>query len=114
MLSLVQSGNHLSSGGTDSALAYAQLGALNAMGKRGKMNEQQATRAAMDFESMFLSQMLNTMFGESVGDESFGDAETSEIYRSMMMDEYGKQIAKSGGIGIADYIKTELLKTQEV
>jgi Rod binding domain-containing protein len=31
-----------------------------------------------------------------------------------MVEQYGKQISQSGGIGIADYVKRELLKLQEV
>ncbi len=54
---------------------------------------------------MFVGQMMDQMFGDSIGSEAFGDSETGEIYKSMMMDAYGKEIAKAGGIGIADYIK---------
>ncbi len=30
-----------------------------------------------------------------------------------MIDEYGKQIASQGGIGLSDAVTRELLKTQE-
>ncbi len=81
--------------------------------KAGKMTEAQATTASKDFEAMFLSEMLGQMFGDSVGTDAFGDADSSEIYKGMMVDAYGKEIGKSGGIGIADYVKKELLKIQE-
>lgn len=70
--------------------------------------------AAQDFESLFISQMLEQMFGDSIGDDAFGDSETSEVYKGLMVQEYGKLIAKSGGIGVAPYVKNELLKLQEV
>jgi Rod binding domain-containing protein len=35
------------------------------------------------------------------------------MFRSLMLDEYGKQIAAQGGIGLADTVTRELLKTQE-
>ena len=54
------------------------------------------------------------MFGDSEGDEAFGSKDTSDIYKSMLMDQYGKSIARAGGIGIAAYVKQELLKQQEV
>lgn len=82
--------------------------------RAGKMNDAQVEKTAKDFESMFVSQMLEQMFGDSVGSELFGDAETNEVYKGLMMAEYGKEIAQAGGIGIADYVKRELLKTQEV
>jgi hypothetical protein len=31
-----------------------------------------------------------------------------------MIDEYGKLISRSGGLGIADQVKREMLKIQEV
>jgi len=71
-------------------------------------------KAAKDFEAIFLGQMMSQMFGESTGEEMFGDSDSNEIYRGMMMEQYGQQISKAGGIGIADYLKRELLKAQEV
>ncbi|NBO19268.1 MAG: hypothetical protein EBV03_08610 [Proteobacteria bacterium] len=74
----------------------------------------QAEDTARDFESMFMSQMLEQMFGDSIGDEAFGDDDSSQIYKGLLMDAYGKEVAKSGGIGIAQYVKRELLALQEV
>lgn len=76
--------------------------------------EQKADKTAKDFESLFITQMLEQMFGESVGTELFGDEESSDVYRQLMVEQYGKKISDSGGIGIADYVKRELLKIQEV
>jgi len=78
------------------------------------MTQDQIEKTAKDFESMFLSQMLEQMFGESVGSEMFGDEQTSEVYKGLVVEQYGKEIARSGGIGIADYVKKELLRLQEV
>ncbi|MGE0754468.1 MAG: rod-binding protein [Alphaproteobacteria bacterium] len=82
--------------------------------KARALNDQQAQKAAEDFEALFISQMLTHMFGESLGNEFFGSEETSEIYRGLMADEYAKKLTQSGGIGVADYVKKELLKLQEV
>ncbi len=81
--------------------------------KSHSMTPQQAENAGKDFESMFMGQMLEQMFGDSVGSQAFGDDDSGEIYKGLMMDAYGKEIGKSGGIGIADYVKRELLKLQE-
>lgn len=87
---------------------------IPAMPKGRAMTEQQAEAASHDFESMFISQMVEQMFGDSVGEEAFGDADSGQIYKGLMIDAYGKEIAKSGGIGIAEYVKKELLKLQEI
>lgn len=79
-----------------------------------QLSNVQVDAAAKDFEALFVGQMLEHMFGDSQGDEAFGDKETNEVYKGLMVQEYGKQIAKAGGIGIASYVKTELLKLQEV
>jgi flagellar protein FlgJ len=97
----------LSSGDVDSGLPAMP-------GKNAKMGMDAINKTANDFESMFVSQMLEQMFGDSIGSEAYGDSETSDVYKSMMMDAYGKEINKSGGIGIADYVRTELLKLQEI
>ncbi len=77
-------------------------------------NAEKIKDQAKDFESFFISQMLQPMFGESAKDTLTGDPETDEVYQGMMVDEYGKIIARSGGIGVADYITRTLLQTQEV
>ena len=73
-----------------------------------------ADKVAKDFESLFISQMVEQMFGDSEGDEAFGGEDSKEIYKGLMVKEYGDIISKSGGIGIADYVKRELLKAQEM
>ncbi|MDX1974756.1 MAG: rod-binding protein [Rickettsiales bacterium] len=93
----------------------ANATASAALSSRGKgMNMEQIDKAAKDFESMFISQMLEPMFGESLGKDLFGDSETNDVYKSFMVKEYGQRIVDAGGIGIAGYVKTALLKLQEV
>ncbi|HUO99307.1 MAG TPA: rod-binding protein [Rhizomicrobium sp.] len=77
-------------------------------------NAAAAKKAAQDFESVFLSQMLGSMFEGISTDPPFGGGQGEEVFRSLMIDEYGKQIASQGGIGLADSITRELLKGQEV
>jgi hypothetical protein len=36
------------------------------------------------------------------------------MFRSLMIDEYGKQIAAQGGLGLSGDITRELLKRQEL
>lgn len=97
------------------ARANSALAALGANGKKGfHMSPEQIDKAAKDFESMFVAQMLEGMFGESLGEEAFGGADSDEVYKSLMLQEYGKIIAASGGIGIASHVKNELLKQQEI
>jgi flagellar protein FlgJ len=70
-------------------------------------------QTAEDFEAVFLSQMLQPMFQTVPTDGPMGGGPAEQIYRGMMVDEMGKSIAKSGGIGIADSVYREMLKMQE-
>jgi len=72
-----------------------------------------AHKVAQQFEGVFLSQMLGQMFDGIQADPNFGGGEGEDMFRSMMVDEYGKQIAAQGGIGLSAAITRELLKTQE-
>ena len=81
--------------------------------KQASNDPVQVKKAAQEFESVFISQMLEHMFAGVGTNEMFGGGEAEDIYRSMMVDEYGKLMAKSGGVGIADQVTRQLLHTQE-
>lgn len=74
---------------------------------------EKSAQAAKDFEAVFISEMLKPMFEMIDVNETFGGGKGEEVFRSMMVQEYGKIIANRGGIGIASAIQAELLKTQE-
>lgn len=85
----------------------------------GPLTEEGRKKVAKDFESLFIGQMLEHMFGESSGEEQFGGKESDDIYKSMMVEQYGKAISDSGGIGIAKHIEQALanrvlMQNQEV
>jgi peptidoglycan hydrolase FlgJ len=80
---------------------------------RGKSDVQAIRKAAEEFEAVFVAQMMAPMFETLESDTLFGGGPGEDIYRSMMVEEYGKVIARSGGIGIADAVARELLGIQE-
>ena len=90
-------------------LQSAQSKNLNADTKNlDKINEK-----AKEFEAVFLSQMLSHMFEGVETDGPFGGGSSEKIYRSMMVNEYGKQLSKDGNIGIADEVAKFMLDVQE-
>jgi len=70
-------------------------------------------KVAQQFEGVLVSEMLNDMFQGVSTDGMFGGGPGEEMFRSLMIDEYGKQIARQGGLGLADHVTRELLKRQE-
>jgi len=72
-----------------------------------------AKAAAESFEAFFIGQYLEQMFTGVRTDGMFGGGNAENIYRSLMLQEIGKNIAASGGIGIADSVLREILQIQE-
>lgn len=81
--------------------------------KTATADEEKAAKTAQDFEAVFISQMLTPMFEGIEPDGMFGGGSAENIYKSMMLQEYGKLMAANGGLGIADSVKTQILALQE-
>ena len=71
-------------------------------------------RSATEFEAMMLGEMLAPMFEGLETDGPFGGGQAEKTWRSLMVREYGAEITRAGGIGIADQIVRQLLHAQEV
>lgn len=79
----------------------------------GGMDKLAARQAAEEFEAVFLSQMLAPMFDTVPTDGIMGGGHAEQVYRGMMVEQMGQEIAKKGGVGIADTVYREILKMQE-
>jgi Rod binding domain-containing protein len=69
--------------------------------------------AAKDFEAVFLSEMFSHMFEGLNVDPMFGGGQGEKMFRGMMVQEYGKIMAKGKGIGIADQLQKMMIQLQE-
>lgn len=68
---------------------------------------------AEDFESFFMTKMMESMFEGVKTDGLFGGGNAEKIYRSMLFDEYGKSMSKTGSIGISQDIMDTIIQMQE-
>lgn len=97
--------------------ARTQRGQTAAAGHRpsqaAKVTPEQARKTAQDFEAMFLSQMMQPMFEPLSTAAPFGGGHGEKMWRSFMVDEYGKAMAKAGGVGIAATVQRQILQAQE-
>jgi len=73
-----------------------------------------AKKVSEQFEGVLISEMLNDMFAGIKTDGMFGGGAGEDMFRTLMIDEYGKQIATQGGLGLSDRVARELLRRQEV
>ena len=84
---------------------------LQSWKKNGNLD--QTRKVAMDFEAVFISQMLQPMFQNLGAKAPFGGGHGEDVWRSMQVQQYGKAIAEAGGIGIADKVMREMIQMQE-
>ncbi len=88
--------------------------ALGAVNKALNQNEQKTKKTADDFETMFLENMMSQVFPQESQEGPLGENGTGGgVYRGMLVNEYAKSVAKSGGIGISDTIYRQMLQMQE-
>ena len=76
-------------------------------------NLEKIEATARDFEAVFITEMLKPMFAMVEVDPVFGGGKGEEIFRDFTVNEYGKQLAAQGGIGIAKHVKDQLIRLQE-
>ena len=72
-----------------------------------------AKKAGKDYEGVFISEFMGQMFDGISTDGPFGGGQGEQMFRSLMLDQYGKQIAARGGFGLSDVITKQLLAHQE-
>jgi Rod binding domain-containing protein len=79
-----------------------------------KATPQAKARAkATEFEQVFLSTMFNQMFAGVDTSGPFNGGQAEETWRGIMVDKYAGEIARAGGIGLADSVYSQLLQVQE-
>jgi peptidoglycan hydrolase FlgJ len=78
-----------------------------------KGDDRAMDKAARDFEAVFVGQMLEQMWSETGADGAFGGGNGEKVFRSLMIQSVGQQIANNGGIGLAASVKREMIRMQE-
>lgn len=64
--------------------------------------------ASVELEAILLKMMYGEMYKTVPKDELFGDDNAMEIYQDMYQQALTEDMAKSGGIGLADFIYKQL------
>lgn len=69
-------------------------------------------KSSKELEAQFTTQMFNCMYEGVETDPEFGGGHGEEMFRSFLMDEYGKQAQKRGTMGLAPQIEKQLLMAE--
>jgi len=76
--------------------------------RNGKYDDAQLKEVARQFEAMFASYMLKTMNQSVQRDDLVRENMGENIFRDMLMDEYGNKMASGKGMGLSDLIYKSL------
>lgn len=76
-------------------------------------DRKRAEAAAQEFEGMIVGQLLEPMFEGIKTDGAFGGGTGEAVFRSLMIQQIGKDIASSGGIGLSKDVMAAMIRMQE-
>ena len=96
---------------TETSLALMQASQTNKTAAMAK-NQARIEEKSRDFEAVFITEMIKPMFDGIETDELFGGGKGEEIFRGIMLDEYGKNIASLNTTGIQTQVKNKLIEMQ--
>lgn len=100
---------------TDMLQVKNALSSTKGISLRGtKATPEQIDKTAHDFEAEFATEMLQNMTATDDPKDSLGGSDSEDVYKSMLNTEYGKIIARTGGLGVADQVKRMMISQQEV
>ncbi len=72
-----------------------------------------AMKSATEFESVFLSIMLGPIFESLSESATFGGGAAETMWSGMLTETYAAELARNGGVGVADSVTRGLLALQE-
>jgi Rod binding domain-containing protein len=86
----------------------------NASGGTPPPNEAKLRQAAQDFAAVALGEMLSPMF-DTIDTSAglFGGGAGEAAFKPMLISEIAKQIARQGGLGLAEPVYQQMLRMQE-
>ena len=74
--------------------------------------QKKAKAQAQDFEAVFLNSMFSQMTAGIKSDGPYGNTTGTGPWRSMLTDQYSKNFAKAGGVGISNDVYRTLILQQ--
>ena len=83
-----------------------------ALEKVSPENQAKAKAKAEDFEAVFLNSIISHMTSRLKCEDPFGYTKIFRALASMMVDQYARSFAKTGGIGIGNEVYRTLITQQ--
>lgn len=77
-------------------------------------SEPELDKVAKDYEAFAITKQLQQMYSGVKVDELLGGGKSEEIYRDLLLAEYGKIMAERGGFGFAKALKKDMMAKNKV
>jgi Rod binding domain-containing protein len=84
----------------------------SALSKVSPAAQAKAKSTASDFEAVFINSMFSQMTSGLKGEGPFGETTGTGVWRSMLTEQYSKNFAKAGGVGISNEVYRTLILQQ--
>jgi Rod binding domain-containing protein len=78
-----------------------------------KVDEEKLKRACMDFESLFIYQVLKSMQQTVPKSGLLGEGPEKGIFESLFGQEWSKALAHQGGLGLGKMLYKQMLRSEE-
>jgi peptidoglycan hydrolase FlgJ len=75
-------------------------------------DRQQLEQAASNFESVYMSQMLNQMYTDIDPNAEFGGGVGEEMFRGLLVEQYAQKMTKDGKGPLSGVLEREMLRMQ--
>jgi len=72
-----------------------------------------ARDTAQQFEAVFIGQMARLMLESVEQDSAFSGGHGEDMFRGVLAEKLGEEIAKGRGIGLADQVMAEIIRLQQ-
>lgn len=72
----------------------------------------QARTAAQAFEAVLIGQLTNMMMTSAADAGDFSGGHGEEVFRGVLAEKMGTEIAKRGGLGLAPAVMNEIITLQ--
>jgi Rod binding domain-containing protein len=75
--------------------------------------QDQTAKLARDFEGVFAGQMVKIMMESAEVKNEFSGGAGESMFRGILAEQIGNQIAHSQGLGIASAVEAQIIRMQE-
>ncbi len=82
--------------------------------KKQMNSDDEIFKAAKQYEAVAITKMLQQMYSDVKLDPLFENKNTENIYKDLLLTEYGKIVAENGGIGLAKAITKDAKKSKGI